>query len=383
MRPLAVTCSSAVLLFLFSTIFLFPSSGFAQYSAVIRPVLQDLKWQKQEDYTESRLPAKLYGEMKKIVGSLSSWLQLGCTDALEGSPVWCGAYFSNKGNAVPLYKYEMRAGFYNGQAGNLNDEPGKEGRFVITANDLSSLQQPFEINGNAYLSVRPLRLVYQGIRCDSFSTEKEEGESQGRLTRSWLVSYAESLPYTLISREEYLEAAKKEIHADKDKLKEELRQRIPVKTAEEEESAKKREILEIENMYTGAMRDNRVRMYLASYKPDSVYFNEKFTALSAPLNADSLLLDSLVKKSSPDELARPAYVSVPAHQFRNFEDSIPGSRMLAKWNMNYFDKNISLARPQFLVITWTYDPADVLAAKIDRQFRERLEFCDLAALLGK
>lgn len=323
--------------------------------------------------------------MKKIVGSLSSWLQLGCTDSLDCTPAWCGAYYSNKGNVFPLYKYEMRAGFYTGPIGNLNEEPGKEARFAITANDLSVLQQGFELNGNSYLSIRPLKALYQGILCTTFTNEKEEGDAEapGRLTRAWLVSYADQLPYTPISRREYLETAKKEIVSDKDRLKEDLKQRIPVKTAGEEEAAKKREIQEIENMYTGAMRDNRVRMYLSSYKPDSVYFKEKFTALSAPLDADSLLLDSMLTKSSPDELALPAYVSVQAHLFRNFEDSIPGSRMLAKWNMNYFDKNISLARPQFMVISWTYDPADLPAARIDRQLREKLEFCDLAALLGK
>jgi hypothetical protein len=36
-----------------------------------------------------------------------------------------------------------------------------------------------------------------------------------------------------------------------------------------------------------------------------------------------------------------------------------------------------------MVISWSYDPADPLATRIDRQLREKLEYCDLAALLGK
>jgi len=383
MRTAAAIRCYCICLFLSASITLFPAVSFAQYAAATHPILQGAQWQKQEDYAEQHLPGKQFGEMKKIVSSLASWLQLACTDSLTCTPAWCGAYFSNKTNAFPLFKYEMRAGFYAGDVGNLHGEPGNEGRFVITANDLSVMQQTFQLNGSPYLSIRPSASLYQGILYNEFANEKEDTGSAARFTRAWLVSYADRLPYTVISRREYLEAATKEILADKERMRDDLKQRIPVKSAAEEEAVKAREIREIENMYTGAMRDNRVRMYLASYKPDSVYFKENFTALSAPLDADSLLLDSLLKKSPVEELGRPAYVSVPAHEFKSFEDSVPGSRMLARWNLDYFDKNISLARPQFLVISWQYDPADPLAIRIDRQLREKLELCDLAALLSK
>jgi hypothetical protein len=129
-------------------------------------------------------------------------------------------------------------------------------------------------------------------------------------------------------------------------------------------------------MYSGATRDSRVRSYLAAYKPDSVYFKEVFAAQSAPLDADSLLLDNLLTKSSPDSLAKPAFVSVPAHAFREFEDGQPGSRMLAKWNLSYFDKSFSLARPQFMVVSWQYDPADPIAVNVDKLI-SRLDYCEL------
>jgi len=126
-----------------------------------------------------------------------------------------------------------------------------------------------------------------------------------------------------------------------------------------------------------------VRSYLASYKPDSVYFKEVFASQSAALDADSVLLDSVLVKSSPDYLQKPAFVSVPAHAFREFEDGRPGSRMLAKWDMSYFDKNLSLTRPQFMVVSWQYDPADPVAIRLDKQFQSKLDYCDLAGLLGR
>jgi hypothetical protein len=310
-------------------------------------------------------------------------MQQGYADVPGCTPSWGGAYFSNKTTAFPLFRYEMRAGFSREDAGNANAQPGKRSRFVITVNDLSTLQQAFLLNGNSYGLVAPMKQLYRGILYNETVSEKEDTVAASRVTKSWLITYADSLPYTFVSRKEYLQQAEKEITADKESLRQHMMQLMPVKTAEEEEATKKREIQEIENMYSGIMRANRTRMYLESYIPDSVYFKEAFTKNSAGLDADSLMLDSMLTKSSAEYLARPASVSVPAISFKNFEDGVPGSRMLIKWNLNYFSKTISLARPQFFTITWQYDPTDSVALTTDKQLTEKLDLCDLAGLLGK
>jgi len=358
--------------------FVYPPQSKAQSSASV-PLVTTTPWQKQEDYMESRLPGKLATEMKKIVGSLASWAQQSAVDSMGCTPAWCGAYYSNKANTFPLFKYEMRAGFYTGDMGALDADAGKESRLVITANDLSLLQQTFTLDGNDYLSLPSLTQQYDGIEYGEWKGDTVDA----RQTKAFLLSYAGRLPFTILSRKQYLEEAKKEIAADKLRLKEDLQQRIPVKTAEQEEAARKREIESIESMYSGATRDSRVRSYLASYKPDSVYFKEVFASQSAALDADSVLLDSVLVKSSPDYLQKPAFVSVPAHAFREFEDGRPGGRMLAKWDMSYFDKNLSLTRPQFMVVSWQYDPADPVAIRLDKQFQSKLDYCDLAGLLGR
>ena len=345
------------------------------------PVISVSQWKKQDDYMEERLPGKVHGEIKKIIDGLASWMQQGYMDAQGCTPAWSGAYFSNKSNTFPLFRYEMRAGFYSENAASA--EPGKESRFTITVNDLSTLQQAFLLDGNSYGLLSPMKQLYNGVRYNETINAKDDTVPASRMTRNWLISYSDSLPYTFVSRKEYLQLAKKEISADKESLRQQMMQLMPVKSAEEEEATKKREIQEIENMYSGIMRANRTRMYLESYKPDSVYFKEAFTVKSAGFDADSLMLDSILVKSPADYLARPAYVSVPAASFRNFEDNIPGSRMLIKWDMNYFNKNISLARPQFFAVTWQYDTADSVAQAIDKQLMGKLELCDLAGLLGK
>ncbi|HVU56172.1 MAG TPA: hypothetical protein VHD83_14000 [Puia sp.] len=357
--------------------FVYPPQSQAQSAASV-PLVTTTPWQKQEDYMASRVSGKLATEMKRTVGGLASWAQRSGVDSLGCTPAWCGAYFSNKVNAFPLFKYEMRAGFYTGKPGVLNADAGKESRLVITANDLSVLQQTFTLDGNEYLSLPSLTQQYDGIQYG----EWKEDPVDARQTKVFLITYAGRLPFTILSRKQYLEEAKKEIAADKLRLKEDLQQRIPVKTAEQEEAARKKEIEAIESMYSGATRDSRVRSYLASYKPDSVYFKEVFASQSASLDADSVLLDSILVKSAPGYLQKPAFVSVPAHAFREFEDGRPGSRMLAKWDLSYFDKNLSLTRPQFMVVSWQYDPADAVAVSLDKQLQSKLDYCDLVGLLG-
>ena len=358
--------------------FVYPPQSNAQ-SLTRTPLVTTTAWQKQDDYMESRLPGKVVTEMKKVVGSLASWAQRSGVDSLGCTPAWCGAYFSNKANAFPLFRYEMRSAFFTGETSALNAEPGKGSSLVITANDLTVLQQTFSLNGNDYLSLPAMQQTYDGVQYAEWVAEKEEA-SAVRQTRAWVVSYAGRMPYSILCRKEYLEEAKKEISADKQRLKEDLLQRIPVKTAQQEEAEQKKEIESIGSMYSGATRDSRVRSYLASYKPDSVYFKEVFADQSASLDADSLLLDHLLTKSSPDYLDKPAFVSVPAHEFRNFEDGKPGSRMLAKWNMAYFDKNLSLARPQFLIVSWQFDPGAPTDVNLDKVI-SGLDYCELQGLL--
>ena len=94
-------------------------------------------------------------------------------------------------------------------------------------------------------------------------------------------------------------------------------------------------------------------------------------------------MDSLLAKSSADYLFKPAFVSGAATSFRDFGDSLADSRLLLKWNLNYFSRNVSLAKPQFLVACWQYDSVDGVAANLDRELQAKLNFCDLAALLEK
>ena len=374
-----------------SVTFLFPfmlclslsAGSFAQSANAKSVPLVLTQWQRQDDYTESHLPGKLITEMKKTITGLATWLQQSSPDSLAYVPAWCGAYYSNKDNVVPLFKHELRAGFYTGETGSLNAEPGREGRFVITVNDFGTLQRSFDLNGHSYLSLPSMRELYQGIRYSDSITHPEDTSLIGRVSRTWLISNTDSLPYTFISRQEYLKEALQEIASDKQNLKTDLQQRIPVKSAQQEQAVKDQELEEISRLYSGAMRANMERRYLASYKPDSVYFKEVFLAQSTPFDEDSVLLDSLLTKSSPDYLSRAAFVSVPAASFRQFEDSLPGSRMLVKWNLNYFNRAISLAKPQFFTVSWSYDPADAVAVDIDRHLQAKMDLCSLETLLGR
>jgi hypothetical protein len=369
-RPFCMSC-------LLLAQFVYPPESNAQ-SSVHPSLVTVTSWQKQEDHIESRLPGKLSVEMKKMVGSMASWAQQAPVDSLGCIPAWCGAYFGARSNIFPLFQYEMRSGFFMGGVGDLNAAPGKESRLVITANDLAGLQRTFSLNGKDYITLPPMQEIYDGVRYSEAAGERENAQDSSR-TKTWLITFAGQLPYSVLSRREYLEEAKREIAADKQRVKEDLQQRIPVKTAQEEEAAQKREIEAIGNMYSGTTRDSRVRSYLASYKPDSVYFREVFARESASLDEDSLLLDNTLVQSSPDSLALPAFVSVPAHAFREFEDGRPGSRMLAKWNLSYFDKSRSLARPQFMVVSWVYDAADGVAVDIDKLIGQ-LDHCMLQGL---
>ncbi|HMH23556.1 MAG TPA: hypothetical protein VK563_17340, partial [Puia sp.] len=226
------------------------------------------QWTTEQDYTEPHLSGKWHGEMKKIITVLASWIQEAWPDSQQCNPAWSGAYFSSKANALPVLKYELRAGFSGGH-------------FNITVNDHSLLEQSLVCYRTSWSLLRPMKELYKGILYNEITGEKEDTAASPQTTRTWLITRAGKLPYTFITRREYLEEAKKEILMDKERVREHLKQLIPLRSAEEQEAAKKRDLQEIGNMYNGMMRANRERIYLEAYRPDSVYFNETLSARAA------------------------------------------------------------------------------------------------------
>jgi hypothetical protein len=102
----------------------------------------------------------------------------------------------------------------------------------------------------------------------------------------------------------------------------------------------------------------------------------------AGYNKTIRMIDSLLRNSTAQDLAKPAVVSVDAAHFCGFEDGHANTTTLVRMNANYFTGTADQA-PKCLLVCWRYNPSESLATGIDRQLSEHFDGQQLQALLVK
>jgi len=187
----------------------------------------------------------------------------------------------------------------------------------------------------------------------------------------------EQLPYTPITRKEYLQEARAELTNIKNGIIEKIKLRTPVRSAAIQEAEKKAAIDELNHSYSGADLEVRTRLFLRNYQPDEAYLQGSIEKATASLDQTLRLMDNLASRSTSAELNKPAMVSVEAASFRGFEDNAADRNMLVRMNPAYFNANLSSEKAQLFLVSWSYDPAATTTAGIDCQIRENIDFRQL------
>jgi hypothetical protein len=334
------------------------------------PLTPIINWTKGKDSVLKGFPKEYSKDAKKIADSMAIWaahafVSLSGFSASGSEIEWHALYLPRPANTPSVAVYQLKVAIPIG---------GGTGFLTIAANDLSILQQPLVLNGQTRWLIRPLQRQDTGvfsIHLDSIGNSK--------LVRSWLICYSDSLPFDTVSRREYFEESLKELNAQKDSVKRDINHVMRGKTAQQEEAYRQNELQTIDNNFTGNEREQKKRDFLVSYKPDSAFQEDTLKVRAAVIIEKTDLIKSLLE--SLKDLKKPAFVSVPAIEFDGLEDGMPRARFLAHANPAYFKTNIARERPQFLVITWQYDPEDADAVALGAIMQKELDFVALRHIL--
>lgn len=279
---------------------------------------------------------------------------------------WHNIYLPKPETPTYIAAYEMKANIPAGTG---------TGSLTIAANDLSTLGQPFLLNGHPRWFIGSLERIDSGIYSTGWERAAEDSSGKTRVTKAWLICYTDSLPYEIVDRREYFEDAIRELDASKDSIRREIGLEMHVRNAQQEEAYKKGELQSIDNSFVGNERVQRERDFLMTYKPDSAFQDDTLNIRAAVIIEKEKLIKDLL--GSLKSLNKPAYVSSPAVAFEGLEDGMPGARILTRLRPGYFRENIPSERPQFLVLTWQYDSGNVDAENLVKTLGKEL---DLAAL---
>jgi len=333
------------------------------------PAVKASEWSKEEDLVDAAISKTKLAKMKAVTSAVVGLLKSSCVSAAVYNPSWHGEYFSGKNSPGPVLKFGMTCHF-----------PGQNADLSITANDIQPLLDQLVVNGHHYATIRVASAVGGDVL---YYSDADGAGATAAQTKMWLVTSANGrLPFTPVSRKEYLLEAKAELTAMVASIKDGWKLKVPVRPAATQEAEKAATLEQLKALYSGSDFEVRARIYLRNYKSDEQYQRENIRNESAGLNTTLHLMDSLLTRMPAAELAKPAVVSVASTEFHGFEDG-QTNYMLIRMNTAYFNYTLSEEKPQLFLVTWHYDPSNATTASLDRQLTAHLDVQKLQEMLAK
>jgi hypothetical protein len=322
-------------------------------------------WKKENDQVFGHIRGNVLARLKNTSEELISVFHDSVLTQSGVDPLWHGEYFS-AGNGAPQMRFGVSCVFHS------DDVPTNPPcDLTIFANDISPLIGSLAVNGHAYVTLKGFTGGNPAFEFDLPARGDDAGTDTVAVhVKAWLVAADSNLlPYIPVTRKEYLEQAQQELNGRKQSLIADIKSRIQVRPAAEQETVKQQSLEQLRNTYSGAELQTRTRIFLSSYKTDEEYMGEHVTAATEELDRTLALIGKLLSGSSAQQLAQPAVVSVPSLEFHGFEDGRPGSTVLVRLRSAYYSDDADQVKS--LLICWRYRPSDPMAAAIDRQLSMR------------
>ena len=325
-------------------------------------------WQKEADQVFGHIPRGRLAMMKNASEDIVSLFHDSIISDGSFNPVWHGEYFATS-NGTPQMRFGVSCIFRNG-----DDNTNTPGDLTIFANDISPLLGRLVVNGHEFTTLKG----YTGGRDrPGFEFDMPAGGADATSgpdihVKAWLVTADSSvLPYVTVTRKEYLEEARQELESRKDAIIADIKSRIHVRSSAEQEAGKQQALDQLRATYSGIDQQTRVKLFLARYKSDEDYMRENIDQGTGDLDSTLAIIAGLLTGSTAQQLSMPAVVSVPAAQFRGFEDGAANRTVLVRLRASWYGSDGDLPAIKSLLICWRYHPSDRLAAGIDRQLAMR------------
>jgi hypothetical protein len=351
------------------------------------PHKKQRKWKKEHDRIDGHIDHALLKTMGQTTATIVTLLSDSCFSEIPFIPSWHGEFVSDKRSQASRISFGLECQFPTpDQSDNGGSTSNVEGnaQIRIMSNDFSILfRDTLYVNGKIFQTLKDTLAVKNGFPYCELPLAVDDTANEPHLhTRVWLVSATDNLPYIPVTRKEYLEEATQEARIEKNKQVAAIKEKTPLRSADDQKAEKERDMEEMRQTYSGAEREMRLRHFLESYRSDEDYQKEAVEKGTAEIDSTIHLMEHLQSHLVASELNKPAVVSVPAIQFEGFEDNTPGSRMLVKVNPAYFNTSLTGEKAQCFLVCWNYNPSIAVAADLDRQLNDKSDFKKLQGLLG-
>lgn len=335
-------------------------------------------WRKEDDQVTGSINRDMITRLRTLNNQLIGFLYDSCLDGPSHHGSWHGEFRSDKSDSTGL-KFGIKCSF-------------STATLEITAGSLSPLMRPVTVYGHEYNALTPTKTMRNG--CPYFEPPYQAegamvvairtGEKNAPQINTWLVTArAEELPYTPMSRKEFLEAMGLSLKANKNALIGTIKEKNHVRSQAEQEAGKQATLESLGTTYSGAELEMRKRNYLDHYKSDEEDLKEIIDAQTAPLDSTIAFIDGMLHRLAPATLAAPAYVPAKAGEFEGFADGEEDAVLLIHPKVPAAGAVTTPDKPLFFLVTWTGDPADTEAAAIKELLNKKLDAGYMRELLKK
>ncbi len=203
--------------------------------------------------------------------------------------------------------------------------------------------------------------LYKGIH-------NENSNTGIKYSRAIIITREGQSPYIAVTKKQYLQAFM--IYNEK-KLPEELaslEKNTPVKTEEEEEANKKRQLEKIDNS-TIPNKAKAKDYFLRGYVTDKQRKEEWIAKAKKRYETVMKPVQDLLANSTEEELQQPAVIkSLDITSFKGFSTEAQGGQQVVRLNPDYFNSKLPKYVPQFLIVYWRWDKG-----KAEENFKNQLE----------
>ncbi len=214
---------------------------------------------------------------------------------------------------------------------------------------------------------------------------KDNGTSNTgtRFSKTILISRPEQLPYTPVSRKQYLLVFLKN-KEDGQKSYVESLLKMPVRSDAEEEVYKQQQLERVVSQAQNEQSKEKVKAnFLRGYKTARQRQLEDINRVKEVYQRDIKAAQDYLSNTSVEEIAKPAYMENTSYygSFRRFAAENEGM-MMVQVNNEYFNNKLPAHAPQFFVVYWSWNtekPSLNFANRIENNFN----FNSLQQMLDK
>ncbi len=178
----------------------------------------------------------------------------------------------------------------------------------------------------------------------------DRGSTQFDEHRAVLITRGNQLPYTPVSRRQYLKALKQNLENDKI-IQIDINNKMTVRSDAEEEAARQKGMEAYAKSFRPERMEKAKENYLKNYKTDKERKEEHLQRIEKDHAGKMKVIEDVWKSYNNNELEQAAIIE-PFRTFKEFSTEDKGGRIMVLLNNNYFNMQLPRYIPQLMVLYW-------------------------------